>query len=550
MRTARILTTAAAILLAIGAVDHAQGQGLLKRLGSRVADKVADAVLGPEEKPQDRPQGRQQPSEAAANAFGLGGMMQQDRTGDSGGQTPERINPTSLVKTRLAATASWDDVVTPSSASTLDGLIRELPGLPTVADLVNPDAEKRAAYYRKIAAVNARVDQLAVEQTCTQGEQDTFLEKLYAEQAARFGLTAAELKALDSGELSPAEAERLQERILEALLGGGNMAGLMAMAAEGQTKLDAEGNMSQEDAMALLAKHGGSLNIGEMMAAGQSYAAEMERMNKLHTRLLAIERKMGGVTALGSRAQYGAIAAKYDSDLAGMYTDLCAATTPGAVDAIYEKADALVRNYRREAATAWLAELQGRMESLAAVYPEMLALEADMVAEGLMAPCAQRVSSLNIVSRFANILDGAYRDFPQTEMLPVCREVILTLPENESLFTTESAMATTVEGFLHGSEIMVYNSADGKNYVYEGGQKRPLGPNEPADLAAQRERPRPTYGHWTSTNGMRSVDYQPDGALMLHDGTIFYPLAFEIDGNVATWISHIDNRLEKCTYKL
>jgi hypothetical protein len=190
------------------------------------------------------------------------------------------------------------------------------------------------------------------------------------------------------------------------------------------------------------------------------------------------------------------------------------------------------------------------MESLAGAYPEMLALEADMVAEGYMAPCSQRTSSLNIVSRFANILDGAYRDFPQTDVLPVCREVILEIPEGEALYASESAMATTVEGFLNGSEILTSDVNSGVRYVYENGQKRPLGATEAANFANQRERPRPTYGHWTSADGTRSIDYQQDGALMLHDGTIFYPLAFEVNGNTITWITQIDNRLEKCIYKL
>jgi hypothetical protein len=197
-----------------------------------------------------------------------------------------------------------------------------------------------------------------------------------------------------------------------------------------------------------------------------------------------------------------------------------------------------------------LAELKRQMDALGAAYPEMLALEADMVNAGLMAPCIQRVSSFNIVSSYANLLDGAYRDFPQTEVLPVCREVILQLPENETLFTSESAMATTVEGFLTGSDIIVYDRATGRNYVYENGRKRALQAGEPTDFAAQKERPKPTYGHWTSTGGTRWADYQQDGALVLHDGTIFYPLAFEVDGNTLTWITQIENRLEKCTYKL
>ncbi len=560
-----IFLALATVILAGPAAREAQGQGFLRRLGDRVAGKVADAVLGSEEEQQAQQAEQQQRSEeraqAAMGALGLGNLGSQGAMGGMTGMgamgtdpssqgVPERINPTALAKSRLAATASWDDVVTPSSASTLDGLIRELPALPTVADLVNPDAEKRAAYYRKIAAVNLRVEQLSQQAACSDGELDAFTDKVYAEQAARFGLTAAELRSLDSGTLSAAEEAALQQRIMEAVLGGGNLGGIMAMAADAEAMTGPDGELTQEQAMALLSKHGASLNLGGMMAATQEYTAQMQRQSELYRRMTAIGEKMSAVTAATPVARYGDIARKYDSDLGGMYNQLCAANDPATVDAIYSRADALVKNYRREAATAWLAELQQRMQNLAAAYPDMLALEADMVAEGLMAPCSQRVSSLNIVSRFANILDGAYRDFPQTEMLPVCREVILSLPENETLFTSESAMATTVEGFLDGSEIMVYDRNTGQNYVYENGRKRPLAPNEPGDFAALRERPKPTYGHWTSANGMRSVDYQQDGALMLHDGTIFYPLAFQVEGNIVTWISQTGNRLEKCVYKL
>jgi hypothetical protein len=529
------------VCLAIGAAVHpAQGQGFLRGLRDAVAGKVADAVLGPEEE-------QQQTAAGATAAFGSG--MDQASVAAATQQAPERISPTALVKTRLQATASWDDVVTPSSASTLDALIRELPALPTVNDLVNPDAEKRAAYYRRIAAVNMRVEQLLVQRACSEAEQNAFVEKLYAEQAARYGISAADLRALDSGTLSAAEHEVIQQRIMTAL-GGGNMGGLMAMAAEVEAMAGPDGELTQEQAMALWAKHSGSLDLGGMMAAGQQYAAEAQRQTELYNRMAAIGERMAA-GAVFEPGRYEAISRKYDTNLGRIYSELCATSDPAAVEAIYSRAGTLVRGYRSEAATAHLADLQKRMEALATAYPEMLALDDDMVAAGLMPPCSQRISSLNVVSRFANILDGAYRDFPQTEMLPVCREVILDLPENEILFVSESAMATTVEGFLDGSEILVSDTNSGVRYVYENGRKRPLGADEPANFANQRERPKPTYGHWTSTDGTRSIDYQQDGALMLHDGTIFYPLAFEADGNTFTWISQTDNnRLEKCIYKL
>ena len=63
------------------------------------------------------------------------------------------------------------------------------------------------------------------------------------------------------------------------------------------------------------------------------------------------------------------------------------------------------------------------------LYPQSMSLQADMVKAGMIPSCAEKRASLNIVTICANLLDQAYRDFPEPEFSPVCKETIMKFPK-------------------------------------------------------------------------------------------------------------------------
>ncbi len=62
--------------------------------------------------------------------------------------------------------------VTPSKASSIEALLKELPPLPSVDEMANPNAAARETYYRKIVAVTTRVRELDKQYTCSDEEND------------------------------------------------------------------------------------------------------------------------------------------------------------------------------------------------------------------------------------------------------------------------------------------------------------------------------------------------------------------------------------------
>lgn len=73
--------------------------------------------------------------------------------GNSNGNKPiQRPTPSDKLQKLRTATATWDEAVTPSKASSIEALLKELPPLPSVDEMANPNAAARETYYRKIVA--------------------------------------------------------------------------------------------------------------------------------------------------------------------------------------------------------------------------------------------------------------------------------------------------------------------------------------------------------------------------------------------------------------
>lgn len=486
-------------------------------------------------------------AEEAAQASG------NDGSNDDGKQT-QRPTPSDKLQKRRTATASWDETVSPSKASSIEALLKELPALPSVDEMVTPNASAREAYYRKIVAINLRVQELDKQYTCSDEEMVAFREEMYASAAKKLGITEAELRALENDMTSEAEKERITQKIVNYTIG--DISGLEAMGADLEKREAAKGGkLSDEETMAFLAEHSNDMeSLGQLMektsALSDSQAGGGDA--ELDQRLFELMEKQANGSGTPA-IDYDKILGKNAGNIKKLYASLYETDDPAEIDRIYTEADRLTNQARRSAAETWRKHLAEELELNKSLYPQTMSLQTDMVKSGMIPACAEKRASLNIVTICANILDQAYREFPEPHISPVYTEKVMKFPKNERLMYSESGYSTSVDNFLNGSVIWVIDETDGSEYVYEGGKKRPMDAKAEATIKQQQKARKdyePPYGNWTSQSGKRTVTYTRDGALTLHNGITYYPSAIRKEGNQLIWIQVSDAAIEKCTYKL
>ncbi|WP_129696752.1 hypothetical protein [Parabacteroides goldsteinii] len=439
--------------------------------------------------------------------------------GNSDGNKPiQRPTPSDKLQKLRTATATWDEAVTPSKASSIEALLKELPPLPSVDEMANPNAAARETYYRKIVAVTTRVRELDKQYTCSNEEMIAFRENMYASTAKKLGITEAELRALENDMTSEAEKERITQKIVSNTIG--DMSSLEAMAVDIEKReAAAGGELSDQDRLAILA---------ELM-----------------------QKQIDGPP--NPLINYNKILGKNADIIKSLYARLCNTDDPAEIEQIYTEADELAKRARREAAVTWRKYLAEQIELNKGLYPQSMSLQADMVKAGMIPACAEKRASLNIVTICANLLDQAYRDFPEPEFSPVCKETIMKFPKSERMMRAESGYATSVDGFLSGSVIWTIDEENGTEYIYENGKKREMDTKGRQAIKQQQQKREdydPPYGTWTSQSGKWTATYSRDGALTLHDGSTFYPSALKKEGNRLIWVEVSGENVEKCVYKL
>ena len=439
--------------------------------------------------------------------------------GNSDGNKPiQRPTPSDKLQKLRTATATWDEAVTPSKASSIEALLKELPPLPSVDEMANPNAAARETYYRKIVAVTTRVRELDKQYTCSNEEMIAFRENMYASTAKKLGITEAELRALENDMTSEAEKERITQKIVSNTIG--DMSSLEAMAVDIEKReAAAGGELSDQDRLAILA---------ELM-----------------------QKQIDGPP--NPLINYNKILGKNADIIKSLYARLCNTDDPAEIEQIYTEADELAKRARREAAVTWRKYLAEQIELNKGLYPQSMSLQADMEKAGMNPACAEKRASLNIVTICANLLDQAYRDFPEPEFSPVCKETIMKFPKSERMMRAESGYATSVDGFLSGSVIWTIDEENGTEYIYENGKKREMDTKGRQAIKQQQQKREdydPPYGTWTSQSGKWTATYSRDGALTLHDGSTFYPSALKKEGNRLIWVEVSGENVEKCVYKL
>ncbi|MDO5571124.1 MAG: DUF896 domain-containing protein [Bacteroidales bacterium] len=546
------------LLLGVAFSQPVQAQGFLKKMKQK-AENAMNKVVG----------------------------VDQDATADKAGeQTQPAKTPTvtDRIPKLRRTTVSWDGVVKPSTAANARALMSELPSLPSVSQIVNPTPEARETYYNRLVSIEMRIEELDDQQGCDDEELKVMRDKLYNELSGKLGLTPDEMKKLEDSNLSEAERARLEKKIQDAMLGGANPDDISAKAEKNEARLEQiekrinelekkekKGTltaadkqereslqqemiaMSQEMMQGMSGMMDMANSIGNVTAGINAEVAQLEQKLSAFADKVMAQRK-GEPGVVKSCEQ---IASEYESQLQSIYDQIWAESDQDKVDALYDQADAIMKNYRTRAAKIYLNGLQLRLDNTKKLLSEAETLYADMASAQMIPKCVVGRMPLNIVTQCVDILNEAYTDFPQPTVLPVHRETFFKLEKGESLLWSESGFSGNLDDFTNNSILLIAKSNGIVNEYYklENGTRVKLSSDGPFDFSVKkdgRNSEATQYGEWTSRSGKRKVVYTRDGSLTLHDGTTLYPMAVKASSDKIEFIiyDYSNDEFTKCTYKL
>ena len=205
--------------------QQADAQGFLKKALNKAKELTKSTQVQEEEEDEDEAPVRSSSSRSNSTSDDEGGL--------GVASAKEQLQP------KRQSTLTWDEAVVPSTASSAEALMKELPAVPTVAQLIEPDEDAQILYYRAIKKVSLRAEQLNEEATCD--DETTNLWRNKANQVLKdLGLSDADIKALENDNLSEAERERISQKVAKAVLGDFDMSGL-----ENMEKMDENAMMRQ-----------------------------------------------------------------------------------------------------------------------------------------------------------------------------------------------------------------------------------------------------------------------------------------------------------------
>lgn len=533
---------------------------------------------------------------------------------------------------KRSSTFGWDGKVTPSKAEFPVPLMNEFPSVPSAAMLANPSEAEQIAYYMAIKAVTLRAEELNSDTTC----EDSFTEqwRSEAEKAVQdaFGITEAEMKALNEGTLSPEAQEALENRMRAKMFGGVDLAELEEQAgkSEGMTEADVE-NMAYAASAAVFDRHDAELrkyfNISaeeykkaaqESMKTGSdkttkalekkaeaymktldaatqkqagAFKASLQKelmqaaMNAIPGAGSALEvaRNMGNIqdklspivermqkTQKYTNAIMAAWPASTWSDADARFSDserkkvesikekIYASDDPGVYNALYLQAMDLIKTYRERAAKVWAADVQARYGKIKDGMLDIIKIQRQAVADGIIPECALWRAPLNLVIEAGDILAEAYSEFPCNYPHMYLEEIVreIQLKEGESPWWPEFHVSSNLGEVLSGNNI--FKESEGKVYKFNKGQWT-LVPDDYGKNVAAKET-KPAGASWKSSDGKREVVYNAEGGFLhLPEGDIIYPAAWAKEGNKIVWAENLTEykedgsvtyRIVKCTYKL
>ncbi len=525
----KILMMVAAMMLLIPAETNAQG--FLKKL----KQKAQQVAVGNSEKTEETVQA---PKSGAGDASDFAIAQGSD-----------------IIPKRKTSTVTWDGVLTPSTASTAEALMRELPPLPSAEKMAQSTMEERDAYAQKIAAVVVRADQLQREQSgCSDAEMEALRQKWEGKIQDQFGLTKAELAILNDENAPESKKKPIQDKVLAKVLG--NDVNTM--------DLEKFEKMSEKEQEAYIKAHPEFIQQMQQMAMNAgNFTKQTQDMTKAFS---GYEAQVGRLTnnyqqQMKEEAQhdYSAIAKKYEGKLQKIYSDICVENDPNKIDALYSDADKLLYNYRLEAAREYRASLQRQIANVKQYAEEFNRLSQRLVDMSELPQCAVGRTDLNAVIMTGCLLDDAYKELPEIMPLGIaCPEVLYQLPAGWHFATWECRSFQNISKVsCEWPLLAMREKGDEMEYgIYECDKFRTIsqseldGINKKVDQRLKQNTNKPPYGVYKSRSGKRQVEYSQTGELIINGMTTYTPIAFENKGDHLEWVMLVDNKIVKCIYKM
>ncbi len=462
-----------------------------------------------------------------------------------------------IIPKRRTSTVTWDGLLTPSTATTAEALMNELPPLPSAEKMAKSTMEERDAYAQKIAAVVVRADQLQREQSgCSDEEMEALRQKWEGKIQNQFGLTKEELAILNDENAPESKKKPIQDKVMAKVLGGN----VNTMDLEKFEKMSEEEQeayikahpefVQQMQQMAMNARNF-SNQTQDMTKAFSSYEAQVGRLTNNYQQQMREE----------ANHDYSAIAKKYESKLKKIYDQICDEEDPQKIDALYADADLLLYNYRLEAAKEYRASLQRQIANVKHYAEEFNRLSQRLVDLGELPQCAVGRTDLNAVIMTGCLLDDAYKEMPEIFPLGgVCPETIYELPSGGWRFAIFECRGFHDFGSCDWPYLAMREKGDEVEYgVVECGKFRIISESELESLnkkVDQRMKQtsqganKPPYGVYKSRSGKRQVEFSQTGELIINGMTSCSPISFENKGDHLEWVMIDDNKIVKCIYKL
>lgn len=616
MRKAVII--AASLMLA--AAPAANAQALLNRLKEKATNAINNAVTGKiTEKATDKI--------SEKTGIDLNSMEEGTSAEFPMADSREALQP------KRSSSFGWDGIVTPSKADSPVSLMKEFPAVPSAARLADPAEEDQIAYYKAIKAVTLRAEELNADTTC----EDSFTEKWRAEteQAIMdaYGITAAEMKAMNEGTLTPAQQEAIEDRMRAKMFGGVDLTQLGGQAQQsgGMNESDVM-NMTLAASEAVFRKHDAELRkyygVGadeyvnaareNMKSNSEAASKALEKKGEAHLKTLdaatqkeartfqsnlqkelmqanmnaipgaglghqisqnmaSIEQKLSPLVEKQQKLQKytEAIAAAWPKDtwsdadakfsdaerrkIEAIKSQINATSEPDTYNPLYLQAMELIRTYRERAAKVWSADVQNRYAKIQNGMDEVIRIQRQAVAEGVIPECALWRTPLNLVIEAGDVLAEAYSNFPSNYPHMYFDETArqVSLRSDEYPWWPEFYVTVDLDEVLAGNNIFKEDS-NGRIYQYSNGSWNPV-PKDYGKSFAKKEK-KPASASWKSGDGKRTVVYNAEGGfLQFPEGDIVYPVAWEKRGNEIVWAENdtVENqdgtkvcKVIKCTYKL
>ena len=464
-----------------------------------------------------------------------------------------------IVPKRKTSTVTWDGTVTPSSASTPEALMRELPQLPSAEKMARSTMEERDTYTMQIARVVARAEQLQeASKDCSDADMEALREKWERKIQDLFGLTKEEMAILNDENAPESKKEPIQQKVMMKIMGGD----------VDQAELKRFENMSEKEQQAYIKAH--PEFIQKMQKMAQNAGNFRNQMNQMTGPLTSYEAKVGQLAQNLAKTMerefkhsYEGIGKKYNSKLQKLYDQICSTNDAAQIDALYEEADKLLYNYRLEAAKEYRASLLRLIAEHKKFAAEYARLSQEVVASGDLPACAIGRTDLNSVIVVGNILDEAYKELPDLEASPVCKETIYELQKGWRFGSWEC------RGYIGGVSdfkspggnwpLLAQNDDTNEYAVVENGKFRKISEeelkaiNKKADARQKKGAnlgKNPPYGVYKSRSGKRMVEYSKTGEVIINGMTTFTPSAFTVNPDRLEWIIFDGGKIVKCTYKL